>query len=140
MNQSIVKFLSEKKVITLASSLNEQPYCAHCFFAFDQQNNHLLCLSDENTRHVREALQNKLIGGTVNAESVSVAELQGVQFTGNFIKPDKQAQKKMYEIYYTKFPFARAKPAPIWGIELQTMKMTDNTLGFGTKHHWGKSD
>lgn len=140
MNQSIIKFLSEKKVITLASSLNEQPYCAHCFFAFDQENNHLLFLSDENTRHVREALQNKLIGGTVNAESVSVAELQGVQFTGLFIQPDKETQKVMYEIYYSKYPFARAKSAAVWAIELHTMKMTDNTLGFGTKHHWSKSD
>ena len=140
MNQSIVKFLSEKKVITLASSINEQPYCAHCFFAFDQENNRLLFLSDENTRHVSEALQNNLVAGTVNSESISVAKLQGIQFTGNFIKPDKQVQKQMYEVYYNKYQFARAKPAPIWAVELVSMKMTDNTLGFGTKHHWGKSD
>ncbi|MFT4525307.1 MAG: hypothetical protein ACI9FU_000502 [Granulosicoccus sp.] len=138
MNTSIIKFLTERKVMSLATSINDQPYCAHCFFAFDSENNCLLFLSDENTRHISEAVQNQKVGGTINAENVSVAKLQGIQFTGHFIQPDSEVQKQMYEVYYSKHPFARAKPAPIWAIELHTMKMTDNTLGFGTKHHWSK--
>lgn len=140
MDTSIVKFLTERKVITLATSVNNQPYCAHCFFAFDSESDRLLFLSDGTTRHITEALQNQMVGGTVNSESVSVAKLQGIQFTGTFIQPDKEAEKHMYQVYYAKYPFARAKPAPIWAIELHTIKMTDNTLGFGTKHHWSKGD
>lgn len=138
MDTSIVKFLTECKVITLATSVKGQPYSAHCFFAFDSINNQLLFLSDKSTRHISEATQNQKVGGTINAETVSIAKLQGIQFTGVFIQPDGEAKKQMYKVYYLKYPFARAKPAPIWAIELHTMKMTDNTLGFGTKHHWSK--
>lgn len=138
MDTSIVKFLTERKVLTLATSLSDQPYCAHCFFAFDPENDRLLFLSDNGTRHISEALQNEKVGGTINAETVSIAKLQGIQFTGILIQPSIMDKKLAYHVYYAKYPFARAKPAPIWAIELHTMKMTDNTLGFGTKHHWSK--
>jgi len=43
----------------------------------------------------------------------------------------------LYQLYYQKFPFAETMPAPIWGIKLDWVKVTDNTLGFGTKLIWG---
>ena len=75
----------------------------------------------------------------MNSEQTSVAKLQGIQFTGKFIESNEELEKRMYSLYYKKFPFARAKPAPVWGLELATIKMTDNTLGFGTKLHWSRA-
>lgn len=138
MDKRIIKFLGDCTVMTFATSLNGQPYCAHCFYAFDKSRNVLIFLSDDSTRHITEAKENKKVGGTINSESVSVAKLQGIQFTGEFLIPKEVGQKEFYSIYYKKYPFARAKPAPIWAVQLNTIKMTDNTLGFGTKLKWNR--
>jgi hypothetical protein len=138
MENKIVEYISSNKVLTLATSVNDVPYCANCFYVFDEENKTLIFLSDDTTRHIREALQNKNVAGTINTEVTTVAKIQGIQFTGKFIEPTKEEEKDFYEIYYDKFPFARAKPSPIWGVELISIKMTDNTLGFGKKLVWSR--
>ncbi len=138
MDKNIVNFLKNRKVMTFATSIDGQPYCAHCFFAFDFDLSTLIFLSDEKTRHIKEACKNNLVAGTINAENTSVAKLQGIQFTGKFIHPDINMTESLYDIYFKKYPFARAKPSHVWAVELHTIKMTDNTLGFGTKHLWVK--
>ena len=138
MNRSIIKYLKECRVITFATSLNDQPYCAHCFFAFDPDIIQLVFLSEPDTRHISEALTNSSVAGTVNSNLGTIAQLKGIQFTGVFKTPSETDSKRMYALYYTKFPFAKTRPSPIWAIELHTMKMTDNTFGFGTKFYWNR--
>tara|TARA_R110001592_G_scaffold52046_4_gene159628 strand:- start:5623 stop:6039 length:417 start_codon:yes stop_codon:yes gene_type:complete len=138
MDKKIVEYISNNKVLTLATSVDNIPYCANCFYVFDEKNKTLIFLSDESTRHISEALQNKDVAGTINTEVTTVAKIQGVQFTGEFINPTKEEEKCFYAIYYDKFPFAKAKPSPIWGVKLLTIKMTDNTLGFGKKIKWNR--
>jgi len=136
MENKIINYLSNQKVLTLATCVDNQPYCANCFYVFDDENKILIFLSDESTRHISEALANLNVAGTVDKEVTTVAKIQGLQFTGDFINPSEIQKKSFYKIYYDKFPFAKAKPSPIWGIQLATIKMTDNTLGFGKKHKW----
>ena len=136
MEDKIVNYLSNQKVFTLATCVDNQPYCANCFFVFDKVNSMLIFLSDESTRHITEALNNNNVAGTVDKEVTTVAKIQGIQFTGEFINPSEDQKESFYKIYYDKFPFARAKPSPIWGVLLNSIKMTDNTLGFGKKLKW----
>jgi hypothetical protein len=138
MDKKISNYISENKVLTIATSVNNVPYCANCFYVFDEDKKILIFLSDETTRHISEALLNRNVSGTINTEVTTVAKIQGIQFTGEFIQPTKEEEKDFYEIYYGKFPFARAKPSPIWGVELISIKMTDNTLGFGKKLVWSR--
>jgi len=83
-----------------------------------------------------EALKNKNVAGTINTDVITVAKIKGIQFTGEFINPEGAQKEEFYSLYYHKFPFAKAKPSPIWGINLTFIKMTDNTLGFGKKLIW----
>lgn len=136
MEKKILNYISENKVLTLATSINGIPYCANCFYAFDIDNQHLIFLSDDKTRHIKEAIENNNVGGSIQNGVTTVAKLQGIQFTGVFINPTKEQQKAFYNIYYNKFPFAKVKPSPVWGIKLNWIKMTDNTLGFGKKLKW----
>ncbi len=136
MDQKIKRYISANKVLTLATSINDKPYCANCFYVFDEVNKTLIFLSDAKTQHIAEGLQNSNVAGTINTEVTTVAKIQGIQFTGEFVNPSEEQQKTFYAIYYKKFPFAKAKPSPIWGIELDWIKMTDNTLGFGKKLIW----
>ncbi len=83
-------------------------------------------------------MDNKNVAGTINTEVTIVAKIKGLQFTGEFIQPNEEEKKLFYESYYEKFPFARAKPLSVWGIKLDSIKMTDNTLGFGKKLKWSR--
>lgn len=136
MDKKIIEYVNKNKVLTIATSVDNQPYCAICFYVFDAENNILIFLSDDVTRHISEALKNNLVAGTITTKVTTVAKIQGVQFTGEFINPEKLQIDDFYSKYYSKFPFAKAKPSPIWGIKLITIKMTDNTLGFGKKLLW----
>ena len=136
MDKKILNYIKKNKVLTMATSVNHQPYCAICFYVFDEQTNTLIFLSDNTTKHITDAITNKKVAGTITTEVVTVAKIQGIQFTGEFVNPTKEQEIHFYDKYYSKFPFAKAKPSPIWGIELFSIKMTDNTLGFGKKLMW----
>ena len=136
MDEKIKAYINKNKVLTIATSIDNKPYCAICFYVFDEENNVLIFLSDDFTRHISEALKNKQIAGTIITKVTTVAKIQGVQFIGEFINPDKLQADDFYSKYYSKFPFAKAKSSPIWGIKLTSIKMTDNTLGFGKKLLW----
>jgi len=139
MESKIIDYLQKNKVLTLATAVDNVPYCANCFYVFDERGKTLIFLSDNNTRHIREALLNKNVGGTVQNGVTTVAKIQGVQFTGEIVNPDSDQEKNFYKTYYKKFPFAKTKPSPIWGIRLNWVKMTDNTLGFGKKLVWSSN-
>jgi uncharacterized protein YhbP (UPF0306 family) len=138
MDKKISNYISVNKVLTIATSVNNVPYCANCFYVYDEENKLLIFLSDESTRHITEAMENKNVAGTINTEVTTVAKIKGLQFTGKFIDPNEDEKKLFYESYYEKFPFARAKPSSVWGIKLDSIKMTDNTLGFGKKLKWSR--
>lgn len=136
MDKKIVRYLTKMKVCSMATTVNNVPYCANCYYAFDEKTSLILFLSDEKTRHIKEALQNKNVAGTIYSNAKTIATLKGIQFTGKFIVPTEENKAKFYSIYYKKYPFAKLKPAPIFGILLDFVKMTDNSLGFGTKIIW----
>lgn len=138
MDEKILKYIKKNKVFTMATSLNNNPYCAICFYVFDEQTTTLIFLSDITTKHITDALSNKKVAGTITTEVVTVAKIQGIQFTGEFVNPTKEQEDDFYDKYYSKFPFAKAKPSPIWGVQLSSIKMTDNTLGFGKKLMWDR--
>lgn len=136
MEKKIVDYIKTNKVLTIATSEKNIPYCANCFYVFDEENSLLIFLSDDATRHISEALSNSNVAGTINQPFSTVAKIKGVQFTGNFINPTDEQAKTFYAQYYDKFSFAKAKPSAIWAIDLLSIKMTDNTLGFGKKLRW----
>ncbi len=138
MDEGIVSFLKKNKNLTFATSVDDKPYCAHCFYAFDKERKLLVFMSDKETNHIKEAKKNKYVAGTVAPDKLVVAKIQGIQFRGNFIQPGSENIEHFKKTYYTKYPFARAMPGDFWGVELTFIKMTDNTLGFGKKIEWKK--
>ena len=128
--------MKSNKSFTLATSLNDIPYCATCFYAFDEATFSIIFLSDETTRHISEALSNPKVAGTIVSNVTTVAKIQGIQFVGQLVALSSEQEQEDYAIYYRKFPFAKTRPSSIWRIQLQWIKMTDNTLGFGSKVIW----
>jgi uncharacterized protein len=139
MDLNIESFITEQKNLSFCTSVNDNPYCASCFYAFVAEGNYLVFKSKRNTKHIANALVNDQVAGTIIPDISKVGTVKGIQLTGKFISPTGDLLKKAQSLYYSKFPFAISIPGEIWSIELLTVKMTNNKLGFGKKLFWSKS-
>jgi len=135
----IVDFIKKHHVLTLATKSENELWCANCFYVYDEEENSLIFTSDIDTRHVSEALKNNFVAGSIVLETSVIGKIQGIQFQGKFIKPEKEQLKMVKNKYLLRFPFATLMNTTLWVVELSHIKMTDNRLGFGKKLIWKKS-
>lgn len=140
MNPLIVRLLEESTNLTLATSINDVPDCANCFYVFDAESKILIIKSKGSTNHIRQAIKNNCVAGTVLPDTLNRLNIKGIQFRGVFLQPDEKLKNSREKKYYNKYPFARAVPGDIWAVKLTAIKMTDNTLGFGTKIAWSAAE
>lgn len=133
----ISTFISSCVNHTLATCADNKPYCANCFYVFDPDENVLVCKSDLDTVHMKQAALNNYVAGTILPNALDFSAIKGIQFTGVFLIPQNVSYKEMY---ITKFPMAKEMPGTIWMIQLSEIKMTDNSLGFGTKLLWSRGE
>ncbi len=59
-----------------------------------------------------------------------------MQITGR-TAPAAEGDKSLY---LKKFPYAALADLNLWRMEAETMKLTDNTLGFGKKLIWQRQE
>ena len=129
-------FLHSRHVMTLATCSENQPWCCQCFYVYIDSLCGLAFTSDLSTRHIAEAMQQPYVAGSIALESKVVGKLQGIQLEGKLIEADSALLKKIKVAYINRFPFALLMDTRLWFLELTSMKMTDNLLGFGTKLYW----
>lgn len=134
----IINFLTKHHVLTLATVSGNEPWCANCFYVYDQENNFLIFTSDNDTRHIKEAKKNSFVAGSVVLETSVIGKIQGIQFQGNLIKAEGKILSKAKQKYLMRFPIASLMNTNLWILELTYLKMTDNRLGFGKKLIWKK--
>ena len=92
--------------------------------------------SDTKTRHITEALQQPFVAGSIVLETSVIGKIQGIQFEGKIVEAEGELLKEIKIVYMKRFPFALLMDTKLWFLELYTIKMTDNRLGFGKKLHW----
>jgi uncharacterized protein len=134
--KKIVDFIKQHHVLTLATSQENQPWCANCFYAYLEDENMLIFTSDEETRHIAEIRLNPEVAGSIVLETSVVGKIQGIQFGGTMGKPEGDLAKKSNFAYLKRFPFAVLMDTSLWVLKLNYIKMTDNRLGFGKKLIW----
>lgn len=132
----IRKFIAQNQTLTLATCQDGAPYCCSLFYAFDESAGLLYFMSSRDSRHSREMISNSHISGTILNAEQSVMRLQGIQFSGEAFVLEAEMQQQARKIYLQKYPVARLNPSELWYIRIDWIKMTDNTLGFGTKLIW----
>lgn len=137
--QKITNFLQEHHVLTLATSRDSIPWCANCFYAFDEETASFVFSSDLTTRHGAEAHENNIVAGSVVLETKTIGKIQGIQFSGKMYIPEGELLFKVNRLYLKKFPYAILKDTHLWVLELSYIKMTDNRLGFGKKLTWNRN-
>lgn len=134
----IVKFLKQHHVMTLATSFNEETWCASCFYAYLDDENCLVFTSDLSTKHIQLASHNFFVAGCIALETSVVGKIQGIQLQGLISRPQGELLDKARRAYLLRFPMAALMETHLWTIDLTLLKMTDNRLGFGKKLLWTK--
>ncbi|MFM2479869.1 hypothetical protein [Celerinatantimonas sp. YJH-8] len=135
----ISEYLEHYHVLTVAGQDHDGLWAANCFYVWDRENVRFIILADLKTRHGRIMQETSQVCGTVSDQESNVSHLQGVQFVAQSERLAGESEKAARALFYQKFPIARARPSPIWGIYVQSMKMMNNRLGFGTKKIWTRS-
>lgn len=128
MEPKIENFFRRHHLMTIATNDDSGVWCANVFYVYD--NNRLIFFSSPSTRHIKSALANSQVAVSIALVSKVIARLQGAQITGRFVAQDNQQYRPLF---LSKFPVAALWNEDIWSIEIETVKFTDNTLGFGKK-------
>jgi uncharacterized protein YhbP (UPF0306 family) len=71
-------------------------------------------------------------------ETSVVSKVQGIQFRGRMRRPTEGRRGSVTRAYLARFPFAVLMNASLWIVEIHSVKMTDNRLGFGKRSFTGK--
>ncbi len=135
-DKKMVEFLHRHHVLTLATSRNNHPWCCQCFYVYIDRLCGLAFTSDTTTRHIIEAMAQPNVAGSIVLETKAIGKLQGIQLEGCLLEAKDELLKEIKTAYLKRFPVALLMETKMWFLELSTMKMTDNRLGFGKKLYW----
>ncbi|MFC2151447.1 pyridoxamine 5'-phosphate oxidase family protein [Bacteroidota bacterium] len=140
IDKRIIKFINKHHVFTVATSRNNIPYAANCFYVYLEDKNMLVFTTDHKTKHAKDAIQQSIVAGSIVLETNVVGKIQGIQFQGNMYEPKDELLKQVKARYLKRFPVAMLMKTHLWVVELSFLKFTDNRLGFGKKLIWGKEE
>ena len=139
MNETIFKFIEKQTCASVCCvDENAAPYCFSCFYVFNQKDGLLYFKSSLSAKHSMIIANNPVIAGTILPDKLNVLLVKGIQFVGIILSENHPLTKQAAAYYYKKNPAAMAMPGEIWTIQIDTIKMTDSTLGFGKKINWNR--
>lgn len=138
IDKRIIRFLKKHHVLTIATTVNDEPWCANCFYVYLEEDNSLVFTTDTATRHGQEFLKNSSVAGSVVLETMVIGKIRGIQFQGKVSEPAGDMEHNAKNAYLKRFPPATLMDTHLWVVSLSYIKMTDNRLGFGKKIIWNK--
>jgi uncharacterized protein len=132
----IIRFLRRHHVLTIATTVDNESWCANCFYVYLRDENAFVFTTDPETRHGQEFLKNPVVAGSVVLETRIIGKIRGIQFQGLISEPAGTLLETAERAYLKRFPVAMLMETHLWIVRLTTIKMTDNRLGFGKKLLW----
>lgn len=137
---AMIAFIEKYNVLSLCGVKDAISWSANSFYVFDRRTVRFLVVSHRESRHIGMIRQNPFVSGTIAQQTESVVKIQGIQYSGVMTELKKPDSKEAFRLFYKRFPYARLIRSPIWAIIINYLKFTDNTLGFGKKSSWERSD
>ena len=114
------------------------PHCISCFYAFHEKTGTLIYKSSKGTLHDDLVLTGAPVSGTILTMDKSVFHAKWIQLWGRLLaEADLTALQKA--LYLKAFPIALGMPGYNWGIAIDKIKFTDNTIKIGHKEHWERA-
>ncbi len=141
MNKNIIQFINDQTCASVCC-VDEQgnPYCFSCFYAFNSVDGLLYFKSSPASRHSSIISKKPFIAGTIQPDKLNILQVKGIQFEGIVLKENHPFTKQASGFYYKKHPIALAMSGEIWTIQMNSIKMTDSSMGFGKKINWDRSE
>jgi uncharacterized protein YhbP (UPF0306 family) len=136
IDSKIVRFFRKHHVLTIATTVGNEPWCANCFYVYLEKENALVFTTDGDTRHGKEFEENPLVAGAVVLETMVIGKIRGIQFQGIVSEPVGELLARAKTAYLKRFPIAALMDTRLWVVKLTYIKMTDNRFGFGKKLIW----
>ena len=136
VDSRIIRFFRKHHVLTIATTVGNEPWCANCFYVYLEKENALVFTTDYETRHGQEFVKNNLVAGSVVLETMLIGKIRGIQFQGIISEPEGDLLAESKTAYLKRFPIAVLMETRLWIVRLTYIKMTDNRLGFGKKLIW----
>jgi uncharacterized protein len=141
MDKSIINFISNQKTASICCLDDSgSQYCFSVFFVFDKGKKQLYFKSSANSLHSSFLQKNIRVAGTILPDKLNLLAIRGVQFTGFIQKDPPSDLESSIKTYHKTIPFTLAMPGEVWTIQLETVKFTDNSLGFGKKILWEREN
>jgi len=113
----IVDFINQHHVLTLATCVENNPWCANCFYVWLEEENCFVFTTDNATKHAQDAIQNQNVAGSVVLETSVVGKIQGIQFRGVMEIPSGELSEKARNAYLKRFPVAVLMKTNLWTIK-----------------------
>lgn len=132
----VIKFFRKHHVLTIATAVENEPWCANCFYVYLEEENALVFTTGTDTRHGEEFIKNPVVAGSVVLETIIIGKIRGIQFQGIVSEPMGEIISKARRAYLRRFPPAALMDTHLWIVKITMIKMTDNRLGFGKKIVW----
>ena len=140
MNDNIIEFIEKQKCASICCVDAEgNPYCFSCFYAFNADEGQFYFKSSADTYHIKIILANPSVAGTILPDKLSLFTVKGIQFQGNLLPLNHELSVKAMGNYYKTHKLALAIPGIVWTVELNQIKMTDSSMGFGKKTNWQRN-
>ncbi len=142
MNDNIIHFINKQTCASVCcvKEKEKSPYCFSCFYAFNSEEGLLYFKSSHEANHSAIITENPLIAGTILPDKLNVLQLKGIQFEGTVLPDDHPLTKAAFAHYHKHHPMALTMSGHMWTIQLTEIKMTDNSLVFGKKIIWTRSE
>jgi uncharacterized protein YhbP (UPF0306 family) len=139
IDNRIKRFFKKHHVLTIATTVADEPWCANCFYVYMEKENALVFTTAPATRHGQEFKKNPLVSGSVVLETWIIGKIRGIQFQGLISEPEGDMLSSVRSAYLKRFPPAALMDTHLWIVKLTHIKFTDNRLGFGKKLIWNKT-
>ena len=116
------------------------PYCFSCFYAYNSNEKLLYYKSPLDAKHSKIIVTDPLVAGTILPDKLNKLHVKGMQFEGTVLPLDHPLTRNAATYYYKKNPVAVAMPGEIWTIQINSLKLTDSSFGFGKKLTWNREE
>lgn len=133
----ITEFISECRIMSMATVVGELPYCAPVFFVWDSSQECFILKSSSSTLHYSSAVSSGAVAGSLLPDVIEIAHIRGLQFNGTCRTPaDTDEDQRVRKLYYSRYPIGKLIDGDFLLIFPEKFKFTDNRLGFGKKVRW----
>lgn len=141
MEDKIVQFI-QKQTCTTLCCVDElgKPWCFSCYYAFQSEDGLLYFKSSVDSHHSPLMKKNPLIAGTILPDKLNKLIVQGIQFEGTLLGGQHPLTNTASGFYHKKYPLALAMAGEISILQINRIKMTDSTMGFGKKIIWNRGE